>query len=211
MMVGRGGNDDRRQIQHSHCCQQRWISKERTKERVCVSWKLEWMFVVVTGGWLRGKITATATNPSLCRWSSNHSYQHLRIRANFHHNTLFLLAKSFFSVFHKYRFLGQITLAGYDNRMKRTTVCSAIRKTFASETFDNTEQIVTGASFKLKQSNSRKFAYLERVVGVQFLRASRVVCFSGIYGKTDNQVNCDCKILRELQESKTLRKFKLVL
>lgn len=83
-------------MQHSHCCQQRWISKERTKERVCASWKLEWMFVVVTGGWLRGRITATTTNPSLCRWSSNHSYQHLRIRENFHHNTLFLLATSFF-------------------------------------------------------------------------------------------------------------------
>lgn len=96
MMVGRGGNDDRRQMQHSHCCQQRRISKERTKERVCASWKLEWMFVVVTGGWLRGRITATTTNPSLCRWSSNHSYQHLRIRENFHHNTLFLLATSFF-------------------------------------------------------------------------------------------------------------------
>lgn len=41
-------------------------------------WGLEWMVAGITG--LRGESLQPLT-PSLCRWSSNHSYHHLRITA----------------------------------------------------------------------------------------------------------------------------------
>lgn len=127
------------------------------------------MFVVVTVGWwvVAGRITATTTNPSLCRWSSNHSYQHLRIRANSRNNTLLPLGMSPFREFPSIVFSDRLLSLVYDNCMKRRPYVLVIRGlSLWTGNFRSRGRIVVGAPrLKFKQfRGDRKSSFL-RVKG----------------------------------------------